>query len=270
MITSHEVLEQTGIKSAKTLTRWHRSGIIPEPAIRTHPSGRGKIAYYPDSVVEHIQKIQELRKQGHTLHSAVFALNVARAQETYEYVKERRSFSEFSREKHVRLSDGSEAPWIDIWTGIVLKHARPFLADRDAKAALVAALRDTECLDHAMIHIKGGYSPVLVFDGRKAEVTTDIMLAHRMSADGGENTACLVLPLFKVFKEIYEGIGLPCPPQPIVFPASKVVAKHGDALVEYSIYRVSDNHFELLRETAKTIGTLGPRKEPADEEDDSE
>ena len=76
MISSKEILEKTGLKSTKTLTRWHKAGIIPEPMIETHPSGRGKIGYWPDYVLTRCLKIIELRKQGYSLSAA--ALEAAR------------------------------------------------------------------------------------------------------------------------------------------------------------------------------------------------
>ena len=50
MITTKTLVRKTGL-SAKTLTRWSNQGIIPKPAIRTYPSGRGKIGYWPDAVL---------------------------------------------------------------------------------------------------------------------------------------------------------------------------------------------------------------------------
>ena len=50
MISTNDILDATGLRSGKTLTRWHQRGLIPKPLIRTHPSGRGKAAYCPRSV----------------------------------------------------------------------------------------------------------------------------------------------------------------------------------------------------------------------------
>ena len=69
-VTSKQILQAAGFKSPKTLTRWAKAGIIPGPHVGTHPSGRGKIAYWPDWVLERCQRIAELLRQGHTLGSA--------------------------------------------------------------------------------------------------------------------------------------------------------------------------------------------------------
>ena len=76
MKTSAEILKRTGLKSAKTLTRWAKRGIIPVPYIQTHPSGRGKIGYWPDWVLDRCLRIVELRKKGRSLDSALFELEL--------------------------------------------------------------------------------------------------------------------------------------------------------------------------------------------------
>src|SRR5215213_7046126 len=87
MITSHDILDKTGLKSAKTLTRWHQRGLIPEPLVRTHPSGRGKIAYWPDWVSDRCIRIIELQKEGHSLESVSRMLHIERLDRTLERVK---------------------------------------------------------------------------------------------------------------------------------------------------------------------------------------
>jgi DNA-binding transcriptional MerR regulator len=67
MISTDELLAETGIRAAKTLTRWHQRGLIPKPEIRTHPSGRGKMAYWPEWVVNRCQRIKRLLATGRSL-----------------------------------------------------------------------------------------------------------------------------------------------------------------------------------------------------------
>src|SRR3954465_13674770 len=86
MITTTDILEATGLKSGKTLTRWHQRGLIPEPLVRTHPSGRGKIAYWPDWVLDHCVRLVQLQKTGHTLRSASLQLAAESWHQTVEEV----------------------------------------------------------------------------------------------------------------------------------------------------------------------------------------
>ena len=73
MINTKELLRRTGIMSQKTLTRWSQHGLIPAPMLGTHPSGRGRLGYYPDEILERCQKIIEFKKEGFSLrHIATF------------------------------------------------------------------------------------------------------------------------------------------------------------------------------------------------------
>ncbi|MHB8894152.1 MAG: hypothetical protein ACYC99_03110 [Candidatus Geothermincolia bacterium] len=77
MITSKELLAATGIKNAKTLTRWHQAGLIPPPHLGTHPSGRGKIAFWDDAVKNRILRLIDYRAQGLTLEAAARKIDKA-------------------------------------------------------------------------------------------------------------------------------------------------------------------------------------------------
>ena len=70
VISSKEILAKTGIKTAKTLTRWYQRGLIPRPTVGTHPSGRGKVGYWPDWVADHCRRMIELRRDGYSLEAA--------------------------------------------------------------------------------------------------------------------------------------------------------------------------------------------------------
>lgn len=63
MLTTDVLLKKIGIKSAKTLTRWHQAGIIPRPVVAFHPSGRGRISYWPTSTVDICRKLLNSRKR---------------------------------------------------------------------------------------------------------------------------------------------------------------------------------------------------------------
>ena len=66
-ISSVDLLASTEVGTMKTLTRWHRRGLIPPPTIRLHPSGRGKMAYWPAWVVLRCQRITQLLRCGRSL-----------------------------------------------------------------------------------------------------------------------------------------------------------------------------------------------------------
>ena len=68
-VSSAEIREATGL-SQKTLTRWHKGGHIPVPEIGQHPSGRGKMGYYPDHTLALVRRIVALKKEGQPLKQA--------------------------------------------------------------------------------------------------------------------------------------------------------------------------------------------------------
>ena len=65
MISSKEVMARTGISRA-TLNNYIGLDLIPSPSVRPpeEPGGPTKIGYFPEWVVERIEKIQQLKGQG--------------------------------------------------------------------------------------------------------------------------------------------------------------------------------------------------------------
>lgn len=113
MITSKDILKETGLKNAKTLTRWARAGIIPKPIIQTHPSGRGKIAYWPDHILPHCKRIVQLQKEGHSLSSAALQLNTERIERSVQEVTSRLSITEILSAKDIKLPSGERLNALD-------------------------------------------------------------------------------------------------------------------------------------------------------------
>lgn len=69
MLTSKEVLDQTGISRA-TLNNYIASGIVPKPKVLPPGPDQGdapRIGHFPDEVVARIQEIQRLKSQGWSL-----------------------------------------------------------------------------------------------------------------------------------------------------------------------------------------------------------
>lgn len=72
-VTSTDIRGATGL-CAKTLVRWAGQGIIPRPKVGPHPSGRGKIGYWDEWVLERCRELVKLQKQGRSLQAAVVLL----------------------------------------------------------------------------------------------------------------------------------------------------------------------------------------------------
>src|SRR5262245_23624006 len=137
MVTSKEILEHTGLKSAKTLTRWYQRGIIPKPSVRLHPSGRGKIAYWPDWVLDRCVKLVELQRQGHTLQSATIMAQMERLEEGVKDLEERPSVSEILANKRVTLEDSRTISLLDIFLSVILSKVKELIADHDLQTSIL-------------------------------------------------------------------------------------------------------------------------------------
>lgn len=68
-VSSAEIIEAVGF-SQKTLRRWSSKGYLPKPEVGPHPSGRGKMGFYPSEALAIARRIIVLRGQGHSLPKA--------------------------------------------------------------------------------------------------------------------------------------------------------------------------------------------------------
>ena len=142
-ITSKQILQATGLKSPKTLTRWAKSGVIPGPHVGTHPSGRGKIAYWPDWVLEHCQRIAELLRQGHTLGSACSVLENERTLRLIEEVEKSPDFGELLSKK-VSLPNGRETNLEFFIDAFITQAAENITVGEALRNKLVAQMRNAD------------------------------------------------------------------------------------------------------------------------------
>jgi DNA-binding transcriptional MerR regulator len=69
LITSKEILNKTGISRA-TLNNYIKLGILPKPIVRKPFEGMEttrKIGYFPSIVLERLESVKELKKEGYTI-----------------------------------------------------------------------------------------------------------------------------------------------------------------------------------------------------------
>lgn len=264
MVTSTDILEATGLKSTRTLTRWHKSGIIPEPLIRTHPSGRGKIAYWPDSVLDRCVRIIELQRQGHSLRSAVMQLAVERVEKLVEEVKGTPSISEVLETKTVTTASGHEVNLLDLFHALIWAEVKEVATTSELRQRILTELRQQKAVDLALNLLRSGYNPVLVYDGEKVMITADFMVAHQLSYNASKGGSLLVVPLAAPLQKAFKGIGSRIEFKPSAHAAPLIRAEEGDAIVEYDVYLLSADRFELIHESARTIGKVQKTASVAD------
>jgi DNA-binding transcriptional MerR regulator len=250
MITTTEVAKRTGL-SVKTLSRWANRGIIPKPATRTHPKGRGKIGYWPDHMLERCLRLAQLRKAGHDIETAAVMLQAESLSKNLEAL-DKPSLADVLDQKKVRASDGREISLLDVLLAIISADIRASVLDRDHHGTVIAQLRADNKLQLAMRLIQGGYNPYLTFDGREVRIEPDFLLCYGTSVP----MPLFQLPLLPPIRKLFATLGAEeLIREPRVMPAPKVWVNEGGVMVEYTTYLAGPLGFELLRHTAQTIGT---------------
>jgi hypothetical protein len=255
-VTSKQILEATGLKSPKTLTRWAKSGVIPGPYIGTHPSGRGKIAYWPDSVLERCRRIAELLRQGHTLSSALsllgYELTIRQIEEAEKSVDLATVFSD----KKIYLPNGQQTSLDLFILAVIAQTVDKIYFDESLRKKLFVQMRNANVASWSLKLFEAGYNPVCLFDGERIEVVADFMVSHLLSEEASIESARLVVPILPPLRKAFLALGRPLPSGPLAHAAPKVWGREGDTIVEYQIFLGGAAGFELIRETGNTVGVV--------------
>ena len=252
-VTSKQILQATGLKTAKTLTRWAKSGIIPGPHVGTHPAGRGKIAYWPNWVLERCQRIAELMRQGHTLGSAASVLESERTLRLIDEVEKSPDLGALLSKK-VELPNGRETSLELVIDAFIARAVDNIALGEGVRNKLIMQLRKAEVAELSLRLFHAGYNPICVFNGERIEVIPDFLVSHRLSDEQSVGSTCLMIPTLPPLRKAFSAFGRTLPQEPVVRPAPKVCAREGDTIVEYQIVLGGQLGFELLRETADTVG----------------
>lgn len=111
-ITSKEILERTGISRA-TLNNYIRLGILPRPVVqrpKERTGGIKKIGYFPIKVVERIEFVQQLKREGKSIGEIsemlrMDAVEAETAETAHETAVKRQTFPAEPREDRLRTSE---------------------------------------------------------------------------------------------------------------------------------------------------------------------
>lgn len=232
MITTNDILKKAGIKARKTLTRWHQAKLIPAPTIGTSPSGRGKVAYWPDEVLGLCRLIRRMTDKGKSL-------DFIRAQ--LKAPKRR-----YDLKQACEIGDLQECKAnLDelVWEKLI-----PLLTDlRDSfeLGKKWTALAWAEGSTRILQLVRDGYNPVLVTDGKKCWVTPDFMVSQVL-ADEAIACPCMVMPIRKEVVAAFVEIEKSLPSAAQIGPAQKVVLSKDSANEERGFRPVGRTDFELL------------------------
>jgi DNA-binding transcriptional MerR regulator len=252
MITTKALVRKTGL-SAKTLTRWSNQGIIPKPAVQTHPSGRGKIGYWPDAVLERCLRLVQLRKEGHSVESALALLGLENFSKRLEKI-EQTSFADLLAQHKVKRSDGEQVDLLEVFRATVAASLSDSVLDRDHQRSVLHQLHadNRQLLRTAVELVASGYNPILTFEGTTVRIEPDFLLGQPSASP---ERSSFVLPLRPVLRKFLALVGAEgVIPQARVHAAPKVWVKEGDTVVEYAVHLGGLLGFELIRETAQAVG----------------
>lgn len=210
MITSKEILMKARIGNIKTLTRWHQQGIIPSPKVRTHPSGHGKIAYWPDWVLGKCIRIRQLQDDGVPLREAA------------EVADRERLLQDVTLLGETPANDNSKSsitvgkrPSDDTLLGvIVLDSIRASFTDETVVNGLATRLKGIPLRKRCNDALARGGVPVLFGDAADLTVLPDFQVNHLLRLKASEGRCFLVLPLLRAIRELDKALGNEPTPDP--------------------------------------------------------
>jgi hypothetical protein len=253
MISSTELLKRTGLKSAKTLTRWYQLGLIPKPELRTHPSGRGKLGYWPDWVLDRCVKMRDAQKRGRSLKGAVSLMALGDVERTTTQAAGASAGGGAISQRRLKVAvEGVEKEYsgLDVFIAMILSDLHPLTLAPDLRDVLVARLRENQALDTTLQRLERGFNPVLVFNGSQAQITADFMVGIQLGVQGEQGRPDLVVPLLHPLRRALARLGDSRQIAPRIQPAMKVWDRDGNNLCELYVHSRPDG-YDVVRESAR-------------------
>lgn len=237
MISSKDILEATGIKNTKTLTRWAKRGIIPDPIVRTHPSGRGKLGYWPDWVLDHCQRIMQQKNTGMSLDQAVIAAD----DENMEAVKsqfakiniKKTPNNNHNAEKSIRKSveQMRQNLHLRVFQRVLAKSINRSIYHEEAAKSIALKAMENNVVEKAVEFAKAGYNPIFIFDGKTSFVTSDVNIAHYLSKNTSSSNALVIVPLLSLIGPAWKKLNPESELEIYNFPddSRKVLSEEGES-----------------------------------------
>jgi hypothetical protein len=230
------MLKESGIKSARTLDRWQKRGIIPPPLkVDVSPSGRGKTAYWSDETLKKVLQIMNYRRQGHSLKSALHKIEGDKVERLFSTVKELKDATKAMKEKTIPFKNGSKLSRLDLLRSQALQVIRRLVKDRRTQAAILKQMLREEIIKHTLILFAGGYNVVLVWDGKSLIATADFFVSHMLSLNAEEGNGIIVIPIFGPLWQIFKLFGGEFPRMPTIRPRPQILKDEGEDVIRYNI-----------------------------------
>ncbi len=179
MVTSKDLMTAGGV-DRQTLAQLQRLGVIPNPLKQTAPGGRGMRGYWPQSSLEIMRTVRQLRAEGRTLDQIA-----ARLSRTIEWGRP-------SARSHVLLAALDQSYRVegrvtitDTGRGYVRGHVTDQLCDvgvaLEKAERLAAAVTEDTPLGWAIELLMIGMSPVALMPASGPYVVPDFLVSHEIS-----------------------------------------------------------------------------------------
>jgi hypothetical protein len=200
-ITTQDVLQRCDIRAAKTLTRWRKAGILPTPLIETHPSGKGKTAYYPVWICDWINWVRYRLANGESLDGIAKTINVdwtASDNEIIEALNRKNAF----RSKISDLWDLRETSFFafkrkmfaTLCSGRVYRYLQRLGIQRPGIAhALEDAFASPDLFEKALKHLKS--TPILMILDGSIDIVPCSSVLSELSRSKFQGVPMLVMPV---------------------------------------------------------------------------
>ncbi len=189
-VTTNQLLEHLGLSSVGTIQKWKRSGLIPEPSVRQVETGRGRKAFWPESVLERCVEIRRLVKAGKTLDEIKQLLpdvgtEAKKSKRKYRFSKVSEQM-DCARE-HFKVQD--------FVVSQVRHTARQFLGNTDCSTF------SQQHFEKALTLSSKGFNPVFVMTTESNFVVADVEVSQLIAReDNGE--LVLAIPLGQIVREL--------------------------------------------------------------------
>ena len=207
-------------------------------------------------MLERCRRVAELLRQGHTLGSALSLLGYEQTLRVIEEGEKSADFDTVLSKKKVHLANGQETN-LDLFIHAFIAQAvdKIYFGESLCKKLFVE-MHNANVASWSLKLFEAGYNPVCLFDGERSEVVPDFMVSHLLSEEEPVQSARLVVPILPPLRKAFSALGRPLPSRPLAHAAPKVWGREGDAIVEYQMFLGGALGFELIRETANTVGIV--------------
>ena len=235
MLTSNEVLKATGIKSVRTLQRWHERKLVPPPTLQRHPSGHGMTWMWPLWITRHIGAINKRVAAGETLDDVARTLSGDWKAEEKKWMRQRHDFkAAYDRTVRNEAVDHF-AEWV---SDSVYMFLRDIGIERPGRIddKIWKAVSKSQFVNAVLELLREGFTPMMVITKDQITVTADFVLGAAFDNANVGVQPVLILPIRDAFMEAF-ATAEPKLPKEARFTPIRQVAERDESKTRVRGYR---------------------------------